>query len=174
MEYTADEVEPFIVPPLGRHYTEQWEEDDQVVYGGIPSLLDFSSSRNAASSSSIVSGPLPKWDSSSITDADLPGDKGLGPVAERLVSALLPAADQSTWKSIMEAEETYEAKVASGSAMNVVSPPKEKVFVAEFEERVKDAARFYGMLDGEVSLSLSQSKYFSNNSSVSARLFASY
>lgn len=154
LEYDGDTVGPYVVPELGRHYTEQWEDEDMQLYGGVPSSLDFSNSRNAAAaaaSTSFIATPLPKWDASSLTEADLATDKGLGPVTERLVAALLPAADQSTWKSMKEAEDAYESKIAtSGAAPNGVSLPKEKVLVADFEERVKDTVRFYGLLEGNV------------------------
>ena len=29
LEYTHDEVEPFVMPKLGRHYSEVWEEEDK-------------------------------------------------------------------------------------------------------------------------------------------------
>ncbi|TFY73039.1 hypothetical protein EWM64_g10973, partial [Hericium alpestre] len=32
LEYTADEVEPYIVPRLGKHYSEQWEDEDMHLY----------------------------------------------------------------------------------------------------------------------------------------------
>ncbi|KAL5512012.1 NGG1 [Sanghuangporus vaninii] len=153
LEYDGDTIGPYVFPELGRHYTEQWEDEDVAFYGGVPAALDFSASRNAASiSNSGVSpiAPLPKWDVSTLNDNDLSTDKGLGPVSERLVTALLPAADQATWKSTERAEEAYEAKIAaSGSTSGGPSPPKEKVLVADFEERVKDTIRFYGLLDGE-------------------------
>lgn len=153
LEYDGDPLGPYIMPELGRNYTEQWEEEDMALYGQVPASLDFSASRAAAEASSSIgpSGPLPKWDISSLTEADLASDKGLGPVTERLVTALLPAADQSAWKGMMEAEEAYESKAnASGSGAHGISS-KEKVYVSDFEERVKDTARFYGVLDGEVS-----------------------
>ncbi|PIL26682.1 hypothetical protein GSI_11258 [Ganoderma sinense ZZ0214-1] len=34
LQYTADEVEPFIMPKLGRHYSALWEEEDIAQYGG--------------------------------------------------------------------------------------------------------------------------------------------
>ena len=33
LQYTADEVEPFIMPKLGRHYSVVWEEEDIANYG---------------------------------------------------------------------------------------------------------------------------------------------
>ncbi|KAI5118320.1 hypothetical protein M0805_006603 [Coniferiporia weirii] len=156
LEYDGDTVGPYVTPELGRHYTDQWEDEDMQLYGGVPSSLDFSGSRNAtaAASNYIGSGPLPKWDASGLTEADTITDKGLGPVTERLVSALLPAADQSTWKSMREAEDAYEARMAaSAPGANGASPSKEKVLVADFEERVKDTVRFYGLLEGKLDFS---------------------
>ncbi|KLO19629.1 hypothetical protein SCHPADRAFT_898578 [Schizopora paradoxa] len=150
LEFTADEVEPYIVPKLGRHYTEVWEEEDINLFGGLPVQLDFSSSRNHTSSSSGLPAPLPKWDPSTITDSDLASDKGLGSITERLVTALLPNTDQAKVKGIKEAEDALDAKLtASGSNTNNTSLPKEKVFVSDLEERIKDAARHYGLLDGD-------------------------
>ena len=155
LEYDGDTVGPYVFPELGRHYTEQWEDEDIAIYGGVPSALDFSASRNAASMNNTGISPtasLPKWDVSTLNDSDLISEKGLGPVSERLVTALLPAADQAVWKVIEKAEEAYESKLAtSGSTSNGPTLPKEKVLVADFEERVKDTIRFYGLLDGEVS-----------------------
>ena len=164
LEYDGDTVGPYVFPELGRHYTEQWEDEDITFYGGVPASLDFSASRNAASISHIgarPNAPVPKWDATTLTDSDLATDKGLGPVSERLVSALLPAVDSSTLKAIREAEDAYEAKLAaSGSASTGPAPSKEKVLVSEFEERVKDTARFYGLLEGEVSCLLHTSITF--------------
>lgn len=149
LDYTADEVEPYVMPNLGRHYTEVWEDEDMEMYGGVPAVLDFSQSRAAAASN--LGGVLPKWDSSTLGDNDLATEKGLGPVTERLVTALLPAPDPSTWKDVKDTEGAYENAVASGSGLNGVSQMRDKVFVADFEERVKDTARFYGLLDRDVS-----------------------
>ena len=150
LEYTADEVEPYVVPKLGRYYTEAWEEEDIQFYGGVPTLLDFSNSRAGPSSSSISASPLPKWDSATLAESDLVMEKGLGPVTERLVTALLPAADQSTWKSLKEAEDKYEARMAASKLGVNGSLAKDKVFVSEFEERVKETTRYYGLLSSEV------------------------
>lgn len=149
MDFTGDELEPYIMPKLGRHYTELWEEEDIASYGGVPTQLDFSRSHpgpSSASSSSVH----PKWDSSTITDSDLATEKGLGPMTERLVSAMLPVDDKLR-KSVSQAEDAYETRnSASGVAVNGVLP-KEKVVVSDYEERVKDTVRFLGLLEGDVS-----------------------
>ena len=51
---------------------------------------------------------------------------------------------------IKQAEEAYEARMAA-SGSKITPLPKEKVLVGDFEERVKDTLRFYGLLDAEVS-----------------------
>lgn len=119
------------------------------LYGGVPAALDFSLHRNSASHSGPHSGSLPKWDPSTMTEGDLVSEKGHGPVTERLVTALLPAPDMAAWKHVKEAEDLFEARpVASGSHGGTLG--KEKMNVADFEERARDTARFHGLLDGEV------------------------
>jgi len=86
----------------------------------------------------------------SITEADLASDKGLGPVTERLDTALLPNTDQDKVKRVKEIEDAFEAKmVASGSNASITSLPKEKAFVSDLEDRIKDTARHYGLLEGD-------------------------
>ena len=161
LEYDGDTVGPYVMPELGRHYTEQWEDEDIAFYGGVPAALDFASNRNnnAASSSSTaftVQNPHPKWDASTLVDNDLTSERGMGPMSERVVAALLPAANQAAWKTMKEAEDAYEARVAaSGSSGMQVNnstpvPPREKMVVADFEERLKETMRFHGLLQGEV------------------------
>lgn len=165
LEYDGDIVGPYVMPELGRHYTEQWEDEEIAFYGGVPASLDFTSSRNsnAASSSSHAFAPqtpLPKWDAATLGDGDLASERGMGPVSERVVAALLPAANPATWKSVKEAEDAYESKASSNgagsSSVNGTSPAppsREKILVADFEERLKDTMRFHGLLQGEVSRS---------------------
>ena len=150
LEYTGDEVEPYVMPKLGRHYTEVWEEEDIATYGGVPTSLDFSKSHPGPYNTSSSNGTLPKWDSSSLTDADLASEKGLGPMTERLVSALLPVDDKLR-KEVTQAEDALEPKQATNGAAAINGVvPKEKVFVADFENRVKETARYFGLVDGEV------------------------
>jgi transcriptional adapter 3 len=167
------------VPELGRHYTEQWEDEDIAFYGGVPVSLDFTNSRHAsATSSNHVPGgsppiPLQKWDPSTLGELDLASEKGLGPLTERIASSFLSTANQASraaWKSVKEAEEAYEAKTAAeanGAGVGSVSTngsiiPKERIYVADFEERLKESLRFHGILQSDVSSSPSSS--FQRNS----------
>lgn len=151
LEYTADEIEPFIVPPLGRHYTDIWEEEESALYGNASGTLDSSIPRR---SGTLPSDSLPKWDPTTMTEGDLQTEKGHGPVTERLLSALLVAPDIPAWKNLAKAEEAYEAKISASGSHSVFKPPgpttKEDLNVADFETRVRDTARFHGLLDREV------------------------
>ncbi|EPQ50614.1 hypothetical protein GLOTRDRAFT_141416 [Gloeophyllum trabeum ATCC 11539] len=146
LEYTADEVEPYVMPKLGRHYSEVWEEED-IAYYGMP-LTDIASVRAAqvaAAATSSSTGPLPKWDPSTLTESDaVTEEKGHGPFTERLLSALLPIPDSTVWKGVKAAEDAMEGRPGiTGAAF---AAAKEKVNVADLEERIKDSARFYGLI----------------------------
>jgi transcriptional adapter 3 len=143
LEYTGDEVEPYIMPKLGRHYTEVWEEEDMALYGGP--MPGFSASR--AESSSLA--PTPKWDPSTLMEPDLLSEeKGHGPLTERLISALLPMPDISGWKGVKAAEDAMEGRPGGSGA---AAARREKMNVSDLEERIRDTMRFYGLLDRAVS-----------------------
>jgi transcriptional adapter 3 len=145
LEYTADEVEPFIMPKLGRHYLEVWEEEDIANYG---SPLDSTMTARVGTSNSH-SAPRPKWDPSTLTEQDLVSeDKGHGPLTERLVSALLPVPNMSEWRGVKAAEDAMEGRPANGAT---AAAGKEKLSVAELEQRIKDTMRYHGLLDVNVS-----------------------
>ena len=147
LEFVPDEVEAFLVPKLGRHYTETWEDEDIKMYGGVPSALDFSASRRSRPrSGGVVS---LKWDVSTISDADLTTDKGLGPLSERVVSALLPDSDQHSAKRMKESEEAATQPTNSGESV-AQAARRDQVVVGEVEERLKDSAHFYGLLENDV------------------------
>ena len=145
LEYTADEVEPLIMPKLGRHYIEVWEEQDVALYGSplhstIAARVGISNSHSA---------PRPKWDPSTLTEQDLVSeDKGHGPLTERLVSALLPVPNMSEWRGVKAAEDAMEGRPANGAT---AAAGKEKLSVAELEQRIKDTMRYHGLLDVNVS-----------------------
>ncbi|KAH7905189.1 histone acetyltransferases subunit 3-domain-containing protein [Hygrophoropsis aurantiaca] len=139
LEFTADEVEPYIIPKLGRHYLEVWEEADTAMYGGP--LPGFSSGRVGSSS---ASGSLPKWDPSTLAESDLLAEeRSHGPLTERLISALLPMPDNTVWKGVKAAEDAMEGRPGGTGA---AAARKEKVNVADLEERIQDTMRFHGLL----------------------------
>ncbi|KAH7890086.1 histone acetyltransferases subunit 3-domain-containing protein [Phlebopus sp. FC_14] len=139
LEFTADEVEPYVIPKLGRHYLEVWEEADIEMYGGP--LPGFSSHRTGESS-----GSLPKWDPSTLSEPDLlTEERTHGPLTERLISALLPISDVAVWKGVKAAEDAMEGRPGGTGA---AAARREKLNVADLEERVQDTMRFHGLLQG--------------------------
>ncbi|KAG0699009.1 histone acetyltransferases subunit 3-domain-containing protein [Suillus ampliporus] len=137
LEFTADEVEPYVIPKLGRHYLEVWEEADMAMYGGP--LPGFSSGRLGESSTSV-----PKWDPSTLMEADLlTEERSHGPLTERLMSALLSMPDSTVWKGVKAAEDAMEGRPGGTGA---AAAKREKVNVVDLEERVQDTMRFHGLL----------------------------
>lgn len=149
LEYMPDEVEPFVMPKLGRHYSEVWEEEDIALYGGpLPSTTAIRGGGHLPGSSS--SGPLPKWEPSTLQEADLLSEeRGHGPLTERLVSALIPMQNATEWKGVKAAEEAMEGRPGTNGA--AAAAARDKLNVADLEERIKNVMRFYGFLDEIVS-----------------------
>ncbi|KAI0062017.1 hypothetical protein BV25DRAFT_685672 [Artomyces pyxidatus] len=149
LEYTGDEVEPYIVPRLGQHYTEQWEDEDISMYGAV-----LPSTQNARSSSSYgrpaAVAPYPKWDPATLNEADiLTEERGHGPITERLVSALLPDESSVVWKGVKAAEEAMEGRHGVG----VGNAAGRQVIVEDLERRIKDSLRFHKLLESAPDLS---------------------
>lgn len=139
LEYTGDEVEPFIMPKLGRHYLEVWEEEDA---GLAPPLVGFSQD----APSERFAAPTPKWDPSTLMDPDLlVEEKGHGPLTERVISALLPVPDIAVWKGVKAAEDAMEGRPGGSGA---AAARKERLNVSELENRIKDTMRYHGLLQG--------------------------
>ncbi|EJF62724.1 hypothetical protein DICSQDRAFT_104269 [Dichomitus squalens LYAD-421 SS1] len=142
LQYTADEVEPFIMPKLGRHYSVVWEEEDIATYGmPLPGT--------AAVRASSLAGPsnvLPKWEPSTLAEPDLlTEERGHGPLTERVVSALIPMHDVTEWKGVKAAEEAMEGRPGTNGA--AAAAARDKLNVADLEERMKVVMRHHGLLE---------------------------
>lgn len=150
LEYTSDEVEPYVMPKLGRHYSEVWEDED-IALDGVP-LPGFTATRTGGSEG-LSSAPAPKWDPSTLTEPDLLAEaRGHGPLTERLVSALLPMPDMTVWKGVKAAEDAMEGRPGGSGA---AAAKREKVNVALLEDRIRDTMRFHGLLETTVSARVS-------------------
>jgi transcriptional adapter 3 len=149
LEYIGDEVEPFVMPKLGRHYTEVWDEEDMLIYGGP--LPGFNAVRlGGATGAPSTSAPQPKWDPSTLGDDDLVGEeRGHGPLTERAISALLPIPDVR-WKGVKAAEDAMEGRPGGNGA--AAAARKERMNVQDLETRIRDTMRAYGLLTGIVRL----------------------
>ncbi|KAI0699661.1 histone acetyltransferases subunit 3-domain-containing protein [Cytidiella melzeri] len=145
LEYTHDEVEPYVMPKLGRHYSEVWEEEDIAHYGTpLPGTAAVRSGISLPGSSSVA--PLPRWEPSTLQESDLlTEERGHGPLTERLVSAMIPMQNATEWKGVKAAEEAMEGRPGTNGA--AAQAARDKMNVADLEERVKNVMRFHGFLD---------------------------
>ncbi|KAG6907513.1 hypothetical protein DXG01_008602 [Tephrocybe rancida] len=138
LEHTGDEVEPYILPKLGRHYLDVWEDQDA---GRLPPVL---TGQDGAEPAYTFAAPAPKWDPSTLTEADLWTEgHGHGPLTERVISALLPIADAG-WKGVKAAEDAMEGRPGGSGA---AAARRERLNVTDLEARIRDTMRYHGLLD---------------------------
>ncbi|KAG5351047.1 hypothetical protein C0989_008180 [Termitomyces sp. Mn162] len=152
LEHTGDELEPYILPKLGRHYLDVWDDQDA---GRIAvSLSGQDGGAGADNAQSQVQGqgqgqgqaqaqaqmhsfgaPIPKWDPSTLGEVDLCTEEhGHGPLTERVISALLDIAD-SEWKGVKAAEDAMEGRPGGSGA---AAARKERLNVTELEPEYAD------------------------------------
>jgi transcriptional adapter 3 len=140
LEYTGDEVEPFIMPKLGVHYLELWEEQDAHGYA-------VHKTKDAPASAFVA--PKPTWDPSTILDPDLVSEeKGHGPLTERVISALMPIPGLG-WGGVKAAEDAMEGRPGGSGA---AAARRERLNVSDLENRIRDTMRYHGLLDTMVRL----------------------
>lgn len=117
----ADAPESYEIPPRGRHYTEVWDEED-----GVPG------SNPRVSVPNMRPGVTGHWAASDIRDEHLVEEhRGLGPLTERLVAAMISDTDEQEEKPGADMDERPQ-----------------RVDVMELEDRVKKELRAL-MLLGE-------------------------
>ncbi|CAL1703253.1 unnamed protein product [Somion occarium] len=141
LEYTGDETEPFVIPKLGRHYSEVWHDEDVAAYG--EPLPGTAAARPRVIAPST--GPLPKWEPSTLMEQDcVTEEHGHGPLNERLVSAIIPMKNDH-WKGVKAAEEAMEGRPGTNGA--AAQAARDKMNVADLEDRIKNALRYHGIID---------------------------
>ena len=99
---------------------------------------------------SVSMAPLPKWEPSTLSEQDLViEERGHGPLTERLVSAMIPMQSATEWKGVKAAEEAMEGRPGTNGA--AAQAARDKLNVADLEDRIKAVMRFHGILDEPVS-----------------------
>ena len=147
LQYTADEVEPFVMPKVGRHYSQVWADEDVAMYG---QPLPGTAAVRPINAPSGPPQPLPKWEPSTLGEPDLlTEERGHGPLTERVVSALIPMHDATEWKGVKAAEEAMEGRPGTNGA--AAAAARDKLNVADLEERLKNVMRHHGLLEEIVS-----------------------
>ncbi|KAF8528173.1 histone acetyltransferases subunit 3-domain-containing protein [Hysterangium stoloniferum] len=136
LEWDGDEETPFVIPPLGRHYTEIWEDEDNGRYVSLTGSPDLTPSTAS----------LPRWDPLTLQDSDLTShEKGhtLGPVHERLLSAMLPVPLLADGKPAaggnVKPSVNGESRVLNASLVNV----------QDMQDRLMKELRSIGLLGDE-------------------------
>ena len=150
LEHSGDESEPYIMPRLGQHYSEQWEDEDISLYDAVlPATQAIRASSSYGRPASVA--PVLRWDPATLKDEDLlVEERGHGPLTERLVSALLPVEDSVVWKGVKAAEEAMEGRHGVG----VGTAAGRQVIVEDLERRIKDSLKYHKLLEANVSLPL--------------------
>ncbi|KAJ7700809.1 histone acetyltransferases subunit 3-domain-containing protein [Mycena rosella] len=142
LEHTGDEVEPYVMPKLGRHYLDVWAEQDAAMLGAA---LPPGAGMMRDAPPDAFAPPTPKWDPSTLMEADLATEaRGHGPLTERVLSALLPMGDATVWKGVKAAEDAMEGRPGGSGA---AAARKEKMNVSDLESRIRDTMRYHGLLD---------------------------
>ncbi|KAM0792200.1 hypothetical protein ACM66B_004897 [Microbotryomycetes sp. NB124-2] len=135
------DVTPYIIPPLGKHYTEVWEEEDS----GLPVAS------TSAYASPLEPPPLTRTKPEHLTeDASGAEHVTLGPLSERLVAALAFDEGGDEEEELDGAEGRVNGQIDRRSAVTdrgIVVPDKRTIVDAvELEERIKRELRFIGLL----------------------------
>ncbi|KAJ7491039.1 histone acetyltransferases subunit 3-domain-containing protein [Mycena latifolia] len=142
LEHTGDEVEPYVMPKLGRHYLDVWAEQDAAMLGAA---LPAGAGQMRDAPPDAFAPPAPKWDPSTLGEADLTTEaRGHGPLTERVLSALLPMTDATVWKGVKAAEDAMEGRPGGSAA---AAARKEKMNVSDLEARIRDTMRYHGLLE---------------------------
>ncbi|KAJ7611727.1 histone acetyltransferases subunit 3-domain-containing protein [Roridomyces roridus] len=142
LEHTHDEVEPYVMPKLGTHYSQVWDEADAMVRGAV---LPEQAGKERDLSKDGFDPPEPKWDPSTLEEFDTTTEAhGHGPLTERVLSALLPVGDATGWKGVKAAEDAMEGRPGGSAA---AAARKERLNVTDLEARLRDTMRYHGLLD---------------------------
>ncbi|BGP22928.1 transcriptional regulator Ngg1 [Rhodotorula toruloides] len=126
-----EDLTPYIIPPLGKHYLDRWEEEDS----------DVPLRRHDSSYTSPLEPPvLPRLRPDALTEDSLGTEHVfLGPLSERLMAAL--AVDEVP---DVGGEDELDVPMEEGPV-----PPTLPMDAVDLEERVKRELRYIGVLPEE-------------------------
>lgn len=142
------EISPYLVPPLGPPYTDAWAAED--VEAGIAAGNAASSSRFSPPPKTELGDIEPKGKSEDLIDDVLENsDISCGPLASRLLSALLPDPNK---KEIKEEPTEENTPASSSPPQSPLINPSWKVATAKgdyltLEQRLKREFTYVGIMD---------------------------
>ena len=88
-------------------------------------------------------------------------ERGHGPLTERLVSALIPMQNATEWKGVKAAEEAMEGRPGTNGA--AAQAARDKLNVADLEDRIRAVMKFHGILNDVVRLIFHVIKLFTTS-----------
>jgi len=142
LDYDGDQDDPFLIPALGRHYLEVWEEEDANFEGR--------ERREGVAPPRPAPPPATNWNQSMLNETDLTSEQhGLGPLAERVLSGLLARPPGGN-----EVDPGLEPYGAGGKAPTLTAAELEERYLKELQnlglflpgEEVRFSWRWIGML----------------------------
>ncbi|KAI9279990.1 hypothetical protein BY458DRAFT_431168 [Sporodiniella umbellata] len=121
-----DDETSYIIPPLGKHYTEAWTEDDLISMPGMSLSPSTSSSSRQGSHDHV------KYSNHIIEDQLTKEETGCGTLTERLLSSLIPDKHSN---DLMEDQEEELDHFSFPNQLNT----------NDFEERLMSELRYVGL-----------------------------
>lgn len=154
----SDNSKPFLIPPLGQYYAEQWAEEDQAIGFGLHTRTP---SRQTIDHTTTPQHKL-KYLQREITDENLlQDDIGSGTLTERLLSSLvaeeiLDPSEVNSFQNddnddpMSDVETDKQSKHHGRTIVELSSDPTEEI--VSFEERLRRELRYAGLFaDDDVS-----------------------
>lgn len=146
---SGDDDEFWEVPPLGRHYSEKWEDEDRFMLD-LPALERPPGIRVHNPYAAFTDPPPPsaggvsqpaansglRWDPASLTEADVATEEhGSGPLTERIFSAFIHIPNNDR----MEEDDSYKGGPGLGRAAGQGT-------VGDLEERLMKECKALGLI----------------------------
>ncbi|KAI9341015.1 histone acetyltransferases subunit 3-domain-containing protein [Zopfochytrium polystomum] len=142
LDSSGDDVTPFVMPALGRHYLEQWAEEDGTPFDGPDAVPRKSFHTSESSSLSNIPMPL---EYEEIEETVLCGEVFLGSLAERILASL----GEERLSGALRNDDDEE----QGVVPIMHRPPKSRstVDMAALDDRLRSELKYIGLLgDDEV------------------------
>ncbi|KAI8391199.1 histone acetyltransferases subunit 3-domain-containing protein [Radiomyces spectabilis] len=143
----GDNVKPYIIPPLGRHYSQVWADEDKRY--GIPPSLDENSFNDSISQSSKK--PFTKGSASTKRADAMMRGAHRGNLIDRLLSSLVQEDIVDESSLLHESNTTHtpteEAKGSGSGDLQVW--PCESYDIINLEERMRRELRYVGLLSAD-------------------------
>jgi transcriptional adapter 3 len=138
-----EDIAPYLIPPLGKHYLDKWEEEDSELPNSAPHHP-----HHRTYTSPLEPPVLPRLRPDALTEDALSTESVfLGPLSERLVAAL--AVDPSAGTGWDEENGGGEPAWLQQQTEEGPVPPKLPMDAVDLEERIKRELRFIGLLPDE-------------------------